>query len=87
MQVRQLRIQGMSEHQGFVYFHLRIGINLRTAIGIRVKDGVVLAVEKLVQSKLLIPGSNRRIQTIDRHIGMVRLYVHSSISLGLIVSS
>lgn len=36
------------------------------------KDGVVLAVEKLVQSKLLIPGANRRIKNIDRHIGMVR---------------
>ena len=43
----------------------------RTAIGIRVKDGIVLAVEKLVHSKLLVPGANRRIQTIDRHIGMV----------------
>ena len=45
----------------------------RTAIGLRVKDGVVLAVEKLVHSKLLVPEANRRIQTIDRHIGMVRL--------------
>ncbi|KAI0321852.1 20S proteasome subunit [Amylostereum chailletii] len=43
--------------------------NSGTAIGLRVKDGVVLAVEKLVHSKLLIPGANRRIQTIDRHIG------------------
>ena len=45
----------------------------RTAIGLRVKDGVVLAVEKLVHSKLLMPDSNRRIQTIDKHIGLVRL--------------
>ncbi|THH12224.1 hypothetical protein EW145_g141 [Phellinidium pouzarii] len=44
--------------------------NSGTAIGIRTKDGVVFAVEKLVHSKLLVPGSNRRIQTIDRHIGM-----------------
>ncbi|KAI0033775.1 20S proteasome subunit [Vararia minispora EC-137] len=43
--------------------------NSGTAIGLRVKDGVVLAVEKLIQSKLLIPGANRRIQTIDRHMG------------------
>jgi len=41
-----------------------------TVIGLRVKDGVVLAVEKLVHSKLLVPEANRRIQTIDRHIGM-----------------
>lgn len=45
-----------------------------TAIGLRVKDGVVLAVEKLIHSKLLVPEGNRRIQTIDRHIGLVRLF-------------
>ena len=53
----------------------------RTAIGLRVKDGVVLAVEKLVHSKLLVPGANRRIQTIDRHIGLVRLSRHSYLNL------
>ncbi|KKA21685.1 Proteasome endopeptidase complex [Rasamsonia emersonii CBS 393.64] len=42
-----------------------------TAIGIRCKDGVVLAVEKLVTSKLLKPGANKRIATVDRHIGIV----------------
>ncbi|KAI9318945.1 nucleophile aminohydrolase [Dichotomocladium elegans] len=45
--------------------------NSGTAIGLRVKDGVVLAVEKLVQSKLLVPGANRRIESADLHIGMV----------------
>ncbi|KAF9057728.1 20S proteasome subunit [Panaeolus papilionaceus] len=44
--------------------------NSGTAIGLKVKDGVVLAVEKLVHSKLLVPDANRRIQTIDRHIGL-----------------
>jgi len=42
-----------------------------TSIGIRCKDGVVLAVEKLVTSKLLKPGANKRIATIDRHMGVV----------------
>jgi 20S proteasome subunit alpha 7 len=41
-----------------------------TAIGLKVKDGIVLAVENLVHSKLLVPGANRRIQTIDPHIGL-----------------
>jgi 20S proteasome alpha/beta subunit len=41
-------------------------------IGLRCKDGVVLAVEKLVQSKLLVPGANRRIATVDLHAGIVR---------------
>lgn len=45
----------------------------RTAIGLRVKDGVVLAVEKVVHSKLLVPAANRRIQTVDKHVGLVRL--------------
>jgi len=44
--------------------------NSGTAIGLKVKDGIVLAVEKLVHSKLLVPGANRRIQIIDRHIGL-----------------
>ncbi|CAE7085950.1 unnamed protein product [Rhizoctonia solani] len=44
--------------------------NSGTAIGLKVKDGIVLAVEKLIHSKLLIPEANRRIATIDRHIGM-----------------
>ncbi|KAF9483972.1 20S proteasome subunit [Pholiota conissans] len=44
--------------------------NSGTAIGLKVKDGIVLAVEKLVHSKLLVPEANRRIQTVDRHIGL-----------------
>lgn len=44
--------------------------NSGTAIGLRVKDGIVIAVEKLIHSKLLVPEANRRIQTIDRHIGL-----------------
>eukprot|EP00955_Chlamydomonas_euryale_P063970 358826-Chlamydomonas_euryale.AAC.12 len=42
-----------------------------TVIGLRCKDGVVLAVEKLVLSKLLVEGSNKRIYNVDKHAGMV----------------
>lgn len=42
-----------------------------TSVGIRCKDGVVLAIEKVVTSKLLKPGSNKRIATVDRHLGVV----------------
>jgi len=42
-----------------------------TAIGIRCKDGVVLAVEKITSSKLLKPGANKRTATVDRNIGIV----------------
>ena len=41
-----------------------------TAIGICCKDGVVLGVEKLVESKMMEPGSNERIFNIARHAGM-----------------
>lgn len=41
-----------------------------TAIGVVCKDGVVLAVEKIVTSKLHEPGSNKRVFIIDQHIGM-----------------
>ncbi|OBZ83034.1 Proteasome subunit alpha type-3 [Choanephora cucurbitarum] len=44
--------------------------NSGTAIGLRVKDGIVFAVEKLIQSKLLVSGANRRIQSADHHIGI-----------------
>ncbi|TPX39775.1 hypothetical protein SeMB42_g04771 [Synchytrium endobioticum] len=44
--------------------------NSGTAIGLRVKDGVVLAVEKLIHSKLLVPGVNHRIATADVHVGI-----------------
>lgn len=56
-------------------------LSCRTAIGLRVKDGVVLAVEKLVTSKLLLPGANRRIQTVDRHMGVVSPPSHRYLSL------
>ncbi|KAF4778057.1 proteasome A-type and B-type [Colletotrichum scovillei] len=42
-----------------------------TSIGIRCKGGVVLAVEKIIASKLWKPNANKRIATIDRHLGVV----------------
>ncbi|XP_046981681.1 proteasome subunit alpha type-3 [Schistocerca americana] len=44
--------------------------NSGTVIGLRGKDGVVFAVEKLVTSKLYEPGANQRIFNIDKHVGM-----------------
>ncbi|KAL9229347.1 hypothetical protein vseg_004824 [Gypsophila vaccaria] len=44
--------------------------NSGTAVAIKCKDGVVLGVEKLVQSKMMLPGSNRRIHSVHRHSGM-----------------
>ena len=42
-----------------------------TCIGIRCREGVVLAVEKIIVSKLLKPGANKRIATVDRNVGIV----------------
>lgn len=43
----------------------------RTVVGLKVKDGVVLAVEKPIHSKLLKPYANRRIYTVDLPSGVV----------------
>lgn len=40
-----------------------------TSIGIKCKDGVVLAAEKIIDSKLLRENKNKKIQIVDRHIG------------------
>ncbi|KXS17109.1 N-terminal nucleophile aminohydrolase, partial [Gonapodya prolifera JEL478] len=53
-----------------IEYALKAVENSGTALAIRAKDGVVLAVEKLVASKLLVQGSNKRIQTVDTHIGV-----------------
>lgn len=60
-------------------------MQFRTAVGIRCKDGVVLGVEKLVISKMLEPGSNKRINTIDRHAGVVRKQFHYTIRFFFVV--
>jgi len=44
--------------------------NSGTTIGFVCKDGVVLAVEKLLHSKLLVPGTSRRVHAVDDHIGL-----------------
>lgn len=40
-------------------------------MGLRCSDGVILAIEKITTSKLLKPGTNKRISTIDNHAGVV----------------
>jgi 20S proteasome subunit alpha 7 len=44
--------------------------NSGTVVALRGKDGVVMAVEKLVTSKLYEPGTNKRLFTVDRHVGV-----------------
>ncbi|PHT63475.1 Proteasome subunit alpha type-3 [Capsicum annuum] len=44
--------------------------NSGTVVGIKCKDGIVLGVEKLIASKMMLPGSNRRIHSVHRHSGM-----------------
>jgi hypothetical protein len=51
--------------------------NSGTVVGIKCKDGVVLGVEKLIPSKMLLEGSNRRIHAVHKHAGMVSHYAVS----------
>ncbi|CAG9762564.1 unnamed protein product [Ceutorhynchus assimilis] len=44
--------------------------NSGTVIGLKGSDGIVLAAEKLILSKLHEPSTNQRIFNIDQHIGM-----------------
>ncbi|EEB05752.1 20S proteasome component alpha 7 [Schizosaccharomyces japonicus yFS275] len=44
--------------------------NASTCIGIKCKDGVILALDSVVTSKLLKPKANKRIATVDRHVGL-----------------
>lgn len=40
------------------------------AVGLRCSDGVILGVERLLHSKLLVKGANKRIQSLDSHVGI-----------------
>jgi|UniRef100_A0A7S4C8L4 20S proteasome subunit alpha 7 len=44
--------------------------NTGTAIGLCCTDGVVIGIEKLLVSKMLVPGSNRRSFAVDTHTGI-----------------
>jgi 20S proteasome subunit alpha 7 len=44
--------------------------NSGCAVGLKCKDGVVMGVEKIIKSKLLVEGSNRRIHNIFHHAGI-----------------
>merc|ERR1711967_67403 len=44
--------------------------NSGTAVALRCKDGIVFAVEKMVRSKMLVEGSNRRIHAVSHHVGI-----------------
>ena len=45
---------------------------LSTIVGVRCKDGVVLGTEKIVVNKMLLPGTDKRIFSIDLQTGCVR---------------
>merc|ERR1711907_498726 len=45
--------------------------NSETIVGVVCKDGVILGSEKLVLSKMLVEGTNRRIHNVHDSCGMV----------------
>lgn len=46
-------------------------IIIRTIVGIKCKNGILLGADKLMFSKLMVPGTNRRIYNLDYGIGAV----------------
>lgn len=52
-----------------------------TVIGICCSDGVVLGVEKIIQSKMLVPSSYRRIYSLSKHAGLVMLLKNISLHI------
>ena len=60
----------MSHSPGHRIRTIRPALILSVAIGLRCSDGVILAVERLLHSKLLVKGANKRIQSIDTHVGL-----------------
>lgn len=48
-----------------------------TLIGLRGKNGVVLAVEKIVRSSLYDEDAGARIYSVDQHIGLVSTAGHT----------
>ncbi|XBH93215.1 hypothetical protein VPH35_084188 [Triticum aestivum] len=54
-----------------VQLHVEIWMFLcRTIVGIKCKDGIVLGVEKLITSKMILAGSNRRLHSVHRNSGL-----------------
>lgn len=44
--------------------------NAGTALGLKCRDGIVLAVEKPIHNKMLLPSSSRRIHSVDTNSGL-----------------
>jgi len=44
--------------------------NSGTIIGVKCSDGIVMGVEKILLSRMLVAGTNRRIHNVDKHAGM-----------------
>ncbi|KAK2374204.1 protein PSK SIMULATOR [Trifolium repens] len=69
--VVEKRRKGVSVVNGFMIWSRKIMKIRWTVIGIKCKDGIVLGVENLIPSKMMLPGSNRRIHVVHQHSGMV----------------
>ena len=52
---------------------MMLGAAVAVLVAVAAVVGSTVAVEKVVASKLLKPGANKRIATVDSHAGVVRL--------------
>lgn len=55
---------------GSISCQKNVWLILSVAVGLRCSDGIILGVERLLHSKLLVKGANKRIQSVDTHVGL-----------------
>ena len=73
---RQLKLQGKKYLQGLIAHHQNL-VNLKysTIVGVRCLDGIVLGTEKIIFSKMMISGTDKRIFSATVKHGAVRMIV------------
>ena len=52
-------------------FNLKVLLIFSTIVGVVCKDGVVIGTEKLVLNKMMVPGTDKRLYSIDLNTGGV----------------
>lgn len=62
---KQLKTQG--KHSNYWLM-----CNYSTVVGVRCRDGIVIGTEKIVVNKMMLPGTDKRIFTINTNVGCVR---------------
>ena len=46
-------------------------------MGVRCKDGIIFGTEKIIISKMMVSGTDKRINSVNLHIGCVSILIKS----------